>query len=153
MKMQIPPKIKLIQSSAEEGLAEQVAGPVTRLPTKTVSGYEVWNMTAKGAAAEITQAMIRHDSTLYKLMVVTPGADQDAASVNAFIDSLSISQASDPQPAQPVQDPRKGVDLHNLSKTIGGAGALLAIGILAYSILRGKKSVVVKEKANEPDPE
>ena len=92
MKTQIPPNIKLIQSSAEEGLAEEIGGEVTRLPTKQVSGHEVWKMTAKGASVEITQAMIRHDGALYKLMAVTVGGTPDAVAVNRFIDSLSIVQ-------------------------------------------------------------
>jgi len=147
MKTQIPPNIKLIQSSAEEGLAEGIGGEVTRLPTKKVSGHEVWNMTAKGASAEITQAMIRHDGALYKLMAVTVGGNPDAVAVNRFIDSLSIvqrpstnAQPSRPSDGQPVQDLGGGVDLHNLSKAIGGAGALLGIGLLVYSLMRGKKN-------------
>lgn len=137
MKTQIPPSIKLIQSSAEEGLAEEIGGEVTRLPTKQVSGHEVWNMAAKDASVEITQAMIRHDGALYKLMAVTVGGNPDAVAVNRFIDSLSIVQpsptiaeTSKQSDTQPVQDLGGGVDLHNLSKAIGGAGALLGIGLL-----------------------
>jgi len=147
MKTQIPPNIKLIQSSAEEGLAKEINGEVSRLPTKQVSGHEIWNMTAKGASAEITQAMIRHDGALYKLMAVTIGDKPDAVAVNRFIDSLSIAQpapttAESPtqSSAQPIQDLGGGIDVHNLSKSIGGAGALLGIGLLVYFLTRGKKN-------------
>ncbi len=140
MKTEIPPNIKLIQSSAEEGLAEEIGGQVTRLPTKRVTGHEVWNMTAKGPSAEITQAMVRHDGALYKLMAVTIGGNPDAASINRFIDSLSIVQPATQPQSRPVQDIGRGVDLHNLSKTIGGLGALLAIGLLVYLVTRGKKT-------------
>ena len=147
MKTQIPPSIKLIQSAAEEGLAKEIGGEVTRLPTKWVSGHEVWNMTAKGASVEITQAMIRHDGALYKLMAVTVGGNADAVAVNRFIDSLLIAQPapitaepSQPSGAQPGQDLGRGVDVHNLSKFIGGAGALLGIGLLVYFLMRGKKN-------------
>jgi len=141
MKTQIPPNIKLIQSSAEEGLAEEIGGEVTRLPTKQVSGYEVWNMTAKGESVEITQAMIRHNGALYKLMAVTVGGSPDAAAINDFINSLSIvrtapANTEPPKQAdtQPVQNLSGGVDLHNL-----GAGALHGIGLLVYFLTRGKK--------------
>ncbi len=147
MKMQIPGNIKLIQSSAEEGLAEAIDGTVIRLPTKQVSGHEVWSMTAKGASVEITQAMIRHDGALYKLMAVTIGGNPDAVAVNHFINSLSIVQpastiaeSSQQSDAQPVQDLGGGVGLHNLSKAIGGAGALLLLGVLVYSLMRGKRN-------------
>jgi hypothetical protein len=146
MKTQIPPNIKLIQSSAEEGLAKEINGEVIRLPTKQVSGHEVWNMTAKGASVEITQAMIRHDGALYKLMAVTLGGNPDAIAVNRFIDSLAIvtpalntAESSTQSGTQSIQDLGGGIDLHNLSKSVGGVGALLGIGIVVYFLTRGKK--------------
>ena len=147
IKTQIPPTIKLIQSSVEQGLAEEIDGKVSRLPTKEVSGHEVWNMTAKGPSVEITQAIVRHNGALYKVMAATVGSTADNESVNRFIGSLSIAEQANAQPsnqsaAQPVQDLGGGVDLHNLSKTIGGAGALLGIGLLVYFVIRGKKSVL-----------
>lgn len=136
---------ELIQSSVEEGLAEEIGGEVTRLPTKQVSGHEVWNMTAKGPTAEITQAIVRDEGVVYKLMALTLGNKPDATPVNRLIDSLTISkppppsaQSSNLSDTQPVQDPGGGAELHRLSKAIGGAGALLGIGALVYLILRGK---------------
>ncbi len=145
LKTQIPPTIKLIQSSAEEGLAEEIGGKVTRLPTRDMSGHEVWNMTGKGPSVEITQALVRHDGTLYKVMAATVGGAADKELVNRFIGSLSIteqtkSKLSKQSGTQSVQDLGGGVDLHNLSKTIGGAGALLGIGLLVYLVMRGKKN-------------
>jgi hypothetical protein len=147
MKTQIPPNIKLIQSSAEEGLAEEIGGEVTRLPTKEVSGHEVWNMKAKGASVEITQAIIRHDDAIYKLMAVTLGVNPDAVAVNHFIDSLSIvqpsptiEQSSKQSVARPVQNLGGGVDRHSLSNVIGGTGAVLGIGLLVYVLMRSKRS-------------
>lgn len=145
IKTQIPPTIKLIQSSVERGLAEEIDGKVSRLPTRVVSGHEVWTMTAKAPSMEITQAMVRHDGELYKVMAAIVGSTADNESVNRFIGSLSIAEQSNAQTskqsaAQPVQDLGGGVDLHNLSKTIGGAGALLGIGLLVYFVIRGKKS-------------
>ncbi len=143
--MQIPPTIKLMQSSAEQGLAKEIGGPVTRLPMTEVSGHEVWNMTATGPTGEVTQAMVRHGGTLYKVMAATVGSTADNETVNRFIGSLSIAEQSDVQlsklsAVQPVKDLGGGVDLHNLSKTIGGAGALLGIGLLLFWVIRGKNS-------------
>ena len=94
----------------------------------------------QGPSAEITQAMVRHDGALYKLMAVTVGGNPDAASMNRFIDSLSIVQPATQPQSKSVQDIGGGVDLHNLSKTIGSLGALLAIGLLVYLLTRGKKT-------------
>ncbi len=147
MKTQIPLNIKLIQSSAEEGLAKEIGGEVTRLPTKQVSGHEVWTMTGKSASVEITQALIRHEGAGYKLMALTVGSNPDAAAVTRFIDSLSIAEPSRSiaEPSrqsgpQPVQGLDGGVDLDNLSKRIGGAGVLLGIGLLVYFLTRGEKN-------------
>jgi hypothetical protein len=145
MKMQIPPTIKLTQSAAEEGLAEAIGGEVKRLPSRKVSGHEVWIMTAKGPSVAITQALVGHDGTFYKVMAATVGGAVDNESVNRFISSLAIAEQLDAEPskqsaAQPVQDIGGGVDLHNLSKTVGGAAALFGIGLLIYLIIRSKSS-------------
>ena len=146
MESKIPPNIELVQSAVEEGLAEQVGGDVVRLPTKQISGHEVWCMTAKGTITEITQAVVLIDGTVYKLMGVTIAGSSDVDVVNRFIDSLSIEQASSAKPkssrqrgAQSSQKIGSSFDLHNLSKMIGGAGALLGIGLLVYLLTRGKK--------------
>ena len=146
-KLQIPPTIKLIQSSAEEGLAEEVGGKVTRLPNRRVCGHEVWSMTAKGQAGTVTQAMVRHDGALYKIIAITVGDATDAEAVNRFIGSFSITEPSNTQPSghsatQPVRDlgGDGGIDLHNLSKTIGSVGVLVFIGLLVYLVMRTKKS-------------
>ena len=98
-------------------------------------------------SVEITQAMIRHDGALYKLVAVTVGDTPDAGAVSRFINSLSIVQPvpttaepSKQSGAQPVQDLGGGVDLQKLSKSIGGVGALLGIGLLTYFSKRGKKN-------------
>jgi len=145
LQVEIPPGVNLNQSAVEEGFAKEVGGPATRLPTKRVSGHEVWHMTAKGPAAEVTQSLIHHDDTLSKLIAVTFGDNPDAESINRFFDSLSIAQpASPPLSGQPHRNPAKenggGLDLHSLSKSIGGFGALLGIGLLVYLVTRGKKN-------------
>ncbi|MDG2015193.1 MAG: hypothetical protein P8J33_16930 [Pirellulaceae bacterium] len=145
MTTQIPTNIKLNQSSVEEGLAEEIGGEVIRLPTKQIAGYEVWRMQATGASIEITQAIIRHDSTLFKLMAVTVGQNPDEQSINNFMDSISIFQSAkkaapgtSTKPRKPNNSNDDGIDSHNLSKSIGGFAGLLGIGILIYIAVRGK---------------
>lgn len=153
MTMEIPANIELNQSSAEEGLAEEMGGKVTRLPTKQLSGYEVWQMKGAGMSAEITQALLRHDGTIYKIMAVTIGQAPDEQAINQFIDSLVIHEAA--KTAEPVAEttgapvtetttdqPKKNLgsrfDSHELSKKIGGFAAMLVIGLLIYFFTRGK---------------
>lgn len=145
MKTEIPIHIKIKQSSAEEGLAEEIGGKVTRLPTKQVAGYEVWQMKAKGASAEITQAIVRHDGTIYKIMAATVGQNPDEQTIDQFIGSLVISQPARTVPPGTATSPGEsnadldgGLDSHNLSKSIGGFAALLGIGLLIYFVTRGK---------------
>ena len=178
MKTQVPSTVKLIQSSAEQGLAEEIGGTVTRLPTREVAGYEVWNMKAEGPSVAITQAMVRRDGAIYKVLAATGEGTADNESVSRFINSLSIveqtnaqsphqsvaerserirrdrdaqraeraerveriQQAQRAQQGQSTRQFDEGVDLHKLSKTIGGTGALIAIGLVVYSVMRSKKN-------------
>jgi hypothetical protein len=144
VKLNVPTNLKLIQSSVEDGLAEEIGGKASRLGTKIVSGHEVWCMAARGPSGEIIQAVLRHDDALYKLIAITVGDKGDDASVNRFIDSLSITQPTTPSPNQSVSHLGGGADsnmlLHELSKKIGGLSCLLAIGLLFYFFLRGKKT-------------
>lgn len=146
MKTQIPRGVKLIQASVEKGLAEEVGGEVTRLATMQVAGYQVWCMKAKGASAEITQALVRHDDTLYKLMGVTSGSERDEQVIRQVVNSLSILKPAEAGKSQGTVSPSQqnkakdgGSDLHNLSKSIGGYAGLLGIGLLIYFLMRGKK--------------
>lgn len=153
-KTEIPANIELVQSSVEEGLAEEIGGEATRLPTRQVAGYEVWNMKVKGNGAEITQAVLRHDGTVYKIMAASVGPNPDEPTIEQFIDSLVINDAAKtpepmaattpgaPNPLTTENTPKKnlgsGIDLHNLSKKIGGFAVLLVIGLLIYLVTRGK---------------
>lgn len=144
VKMQIPPDVKLIQSSVEEGLAEEIGGEIERLPTVIVSGHEVWKMTATAESAEITQATVRHKDAFYKVMAATVGSEPDSAAVTRFVDSLSIRQPSqdgtseaNQSKAEPGPDAAR-IDLHNVSKAIGGAGALLGIAVAIYLVARSR---------------
>ncbi len=145
MKTVIPTNVRLIQSSVEKGLAEEFGGEVTRLSTRRVAGHELWRMKAKGAAAEMTQAIVRHDNTVYKLMAVTIGQEPDGQTIPQFMDSLSLAQpkqtvspSTNQKPPEPVLPPTTGLDFHNLSKSIGGLAALLGIGLFIYFRIRKK---------------
>lgn len=146
MKTQIPAGVKLLQASVEKGLAEEVGGKATRLATMQVAGYQVWCMKAKSASVEITQALVRHNNTLYKLMGVTSGSERDEQVIRQVVDSLSILKPAEAgkskttvSPSQPNRANDGDTDLHNLSKSIGGYAALLGIGLLIYFLMRGKK--------------
>jgi hypothetical protein len=141
MTMAVPPGITLDQASAEEGLEKEVGAKVNRLPTKTIQGHEVWSMNGKNPSAEVTQAIVRHENTVYKVMAATIGGSPDRRSISRFMDSLTLvpSKTSVPTQQPNAPEPSGGIDTHNLSKTIGGAGALLVIGLLLYFALRGKK--------------
>ena len=147
METPIPRGVELSQASVEKGLAEEVGGKVTRLATMQVAGYEVWCMKAKGDSFEITQALVRHNDTLYKLMGVTNGSDRDEQVIRQVVDSLSILQPAEAGISDGAVSPRQpnkagdsgGKDLNNLSKSIGGYAALLGIGLLIYCLMRGKK--------------
>ncbi|MCP4098237.1 MAG: hypothetical protein GY748_18560 [Planctomycetaceae bacterium] len=146
MKTQIPAGVKLLQAAVEKGLAEEVGGKVTRLATRQVAGYQVWCMKAKSASVEITQALVRHNDTLYKLMGVTSGSERDEQVVLRIVDSLAILKPAEAgesartvSPSQPNRANDGGTDLHKLSKSIGGYAALLGIGLLIYFLMRGKK--------------
>jgi hypothetical protein len=139
MKTQVPANVKLIQSSAEEGLAEELGGAVNRLPTKRVSGYEVWTMTGTGELGEVTQAMLRRGPVLYKLMAISIGPGKDQESIDRFIDSLKLRETDAESPDAPARDIGGGFDLHNLSKKIGGASLLILIVLLVYLAMRRRK--------------
>lgn len=139
MMLPIPADIKLSQSSVEEGLSQEIDGSVTRLPTKKVSGHEVWHMVGANGPLEIRQAILRPAGVLYKLMAVTTGEKPDAALIDQFMDSMSIVKPAALTPSGDAGKLSGSIDMHKLSKTIGGAGALLGIGLVIYLLTRGKK--------------
>ncbi len=145
IKTPVPEDIRLAQSSVEEGLAEEIGGEVTRLPTKQIAGYDVWLMKGKGPSIEITQGVIRHGGTIYKLMAATLGQEPDEAMIDQFINSLAITRPAslvDPgvttSPGKRNGNLLSRIDLHELSKKIGGFAALLGIGLIIYFVTRGK---------------
>lgn len=145
MKTQIPPDRKFIQSSVENGFAKEMGGKVTRLPTKMVSGHEVWSMAGQTPSGEITQAIVRHNDAAYKLMGMTISGNPDTAAIDRFMNSLSITQPppANAQPSTqlgsvPEKGPGDGLDFTDSSEKIGGASALLLIILIIYAISRGK---------------
>lgn len=129
---------RLIQSSVEKGFAEEAGGQVVRLPTRTVSGHEVWNMKATGPAGEFTQAFARHGDVIYKLMAVTPSGNA-APTVRQFMDSLAFTQPDVPVPNPSPRQERQPDPMDDLSRKIGGFGGMLAIALAIYFAMKGKK--------------
>jgi hypothetical protein len=139
-KTEVPARVRLVQSSVERGFAKEVGGQVTRLPTRIVSGYDVWQMKASSPSGEITQTIIRRDGAVYKLMAMTTGEDAQIAQASRFLDSLSVAQSAAAQPGRTAAKPGKAIDTHTLSKSLGGAGILLAVGLAIYLFARGRKA-------------
>jgi len=145
MQLKVPPQVQLVQSSVEEGMAEEIGSPVKRLPTVRVSGREVWKMVAAVPPVEVTQAVVRDGDTLFKVMAATTEVDRDSASISAFIDSIALSPKKSPRKevlnatvTLPEGEAPAGIDSHNLSKMLGGAGVLFLIVALAYKTLQRK---------------
>lgn len=146
MQTQLPVSEQLPQASTEEGLADEVGGKVTRLPTKYISGHKVWAMTAQGPAYTCTQALVQDEYQLYKVMAITVGPAADQQAVDQFVGSLAIAQQKTAQPAStpsaipPNRESSGGVDLHQISKVAGGIAVILGIGLVVYFAMRGKRS-------------
>lgn len=139
LRIELPPHTpRLIQSSVEEGLAEEAGGQVVRLPARTVSGHEVWNMKATGPTGEITQAFARHGDVIYKLMAVTPSGGATPA-VQQFMDSLAFTEPDVLVPNPSPRQDRPPDPVNDLSRKIGGFGGMLAIALILYFVLKGKK--------------
>src|SRR5688500_6854358 len=119
MKMAIPPNVKLIRSSAEEGLTEEVGGRITASSSVVKNGHEIWILAAEGTAQgmnlRITQALVQYGPSAYKVMAVVVGmGSADNASIDDFVNSIQITA---PTTNDRGQD--GGIDLHNFSKKIG----------------------------------
>lgn len=145
LKMEIPQDARLRQTDMEEGLAKEIRGTVTRLPTRQLSGHEVWNMSVQSPPAEITQAVVRHDGTVYKVMTVVTGNNADRASIEEFIASITLVQTPGPPQTNENgsgthQKPHGGMGVNEISGRIGALGVFLLIGIGIYCYSSGKKN-------------
>jgi hypothetical protein len=143
----LPAHVRLNQASVEKGLAEEVGGQVTRLPTRQVAGHEVWLMKAEAGDSEITQALVKIDSTVYKLMAFTSAPAANDAAIQQFLSSLAIgpvpplapppSPAATPELAAPstssdaVPAPA-GESGPNLARWIGRGVGVLLVGLVVY---------------------
>ena len=147
-KTAIPPHIKLVRSSTEEGLAEEIGGTIAASSSVAKNGHEIWTMTAKGSTQginiQITQAIAQYQGNVYKVLAANVGdAPIDETAINTFVKSIDI-KATNPNgdTARVGSDDQRSndhIDLHNLSKRIGAAGALLLIGIIVWLFMsRGK---------------
>lgn len=143
VKAEVPPGIKLNQSSTEQGLAKELGGQVTRLPTKTLAGHDVWLMTGKGPSMEMTQAICRHGGTVYKVMAATVGGDSDTEMVNQFVGSIALTPLEAAGRSETIgreenaSKPARGLDSHEVSKKLGAAGVLILVAV--YFATRGTK--------------
>lgn len=102
-------------------------------------------MKANAKSAELFQAIVRHDGTIYKIMAATVGPNPDKQTIDQFIGSLEFSRPArmttpgiSTSPGKSNTDVDGGLDPNELSKSIGGFAALLGIGLLIYFVTRGK---------------
>ncbi len=140
----LPGGMQLVQDAMEDGYSKEVGAPVRRLPTKQVSGHEVWTMAANAPIGNVTQSIVRHNTVIYKLMVVTQPDSPDVGSINRFLNSLTIT----PPPAESgpaTTDLGEGVDINKLSGQVGAFGVLLGIGLVIYQVFIRKKPVPPKQ--------
>lgn len=138
-KMPVPRDVRLIQDSVEEGFSKEVGAQVRRLPSKQVSGHEVWTMTASAPIGTVTQTIVRHNDVAYKLMVVTQPDSPDLGNINRFLNSLTITPPlGEAGPAETRLD--RGVDVNKLSGQIGAFGIFLGIGLVIYQVFVRKKT-------------
>lgn len=147
-KMAIPSNVRLIRSSTEDGFAEEIDGTVTASSSVVKNGHEIWIMTARGSAQgtplQSTQAIAQFNGSLYKVMAAAVGdGPTDATTIDAFVNSIRIipppmTSGSAPMPRSD-QGFGDGIDLHNLSKRIGGASALLLIVLVIWLVMRRGK--------------
>lgn len=162
MKSAVPPNVQLIQSVIQDGLAEELKGTVVRLPTAVIAGREIWKMRGKNDAAEITQAIVRHEKAVYKVMAVNTSPNTASPDIDRFIESIAIEGQSavpiapspptpgaktrspatlSPVPTSPATTPTTEkpprFDLHNLSKLIGSVSVIvLVVGVVLYILFR-----------------
>lgn len=156
VKSQIPAHVRLNQTGVEKGLAGELGGNVTRLPTKQIAGYDVWAMRADGPGSEVTQLLVRIDNQVYKVMAFLGTGSPHADAVQRFVDSLAINNpgaspateafapvsdntASADAPIPATTDP---VDTHGISKLLGSIVGVIVIGLVVYfaAVKLGKKS-------------
>jgi hypothetical protein len=149
MKIAISAQTKLVRSSTEKGLAQEVRGTIAASSTMVRNGHEVWLMTAQGSNQgvnlQITQALANVNGSVYKVMAATVGdGPADDVAIDAFVNSIKIKPAASNPYSDSVAEgdgePGDGIDLHNLSKTIGGAGALLLIILVVWMVVRQGKA-------------
>ncbi len=148
MKGTIPANIKLDRSSVEQGMAKEVNGRITSSSIKVKDGYEIWHMAARGSIqgknGHFAQAVVQCGAGAYKVMAITVGnGPTDDATINAFLNSIQIKLPnSNPPTAQPANSELShegGVDLHNLSKRLGGLGLLVLIVLFVWIAIRRKR--------------
>jgi hypothetical protein len=138
VKAEIPGGMQLIQDSMEEGYSKEVGAPVRRLPSRQLSGHEVWTMTANAPIGSVTQSIVRHNTVVYKLMVVTQPDSPEFGSIDRFLNSLTITPPrGEAGPAQ--ANPGRGVDINKLSGQVGAFGVFLGIGLVLYQVFIRKR--------------
>ena len=134
IEMPIPPGVSVSRTDMVKGFGEELGVQAQELPMITVRGVIIDRMVAQTATHELLQSVHASTDKLYKVLAVTQnGADKAAA--QKFIDSFVINP-----PTRPDFMPPKPIDTQQISKTVGGAGLILLIVLLAVRSMRRKKA-------------
>ncbi|QDU58605.1 hypothetical protein [Aeoliella mucimassa] len=140
----MPPGVKLIQSSAEEGLAEEMGGEIIESSSRQLNGHDVYFMTCHGTIQDtelyFSQSIAAIEGKVYKLMAIGMGRDiRGDADVHRFFDSLQIHVAHRPSPARSRTAEREEEDdqtsVDNWSGKIGAISLLFLLGFGVSKLL------------------
>ncbi len=140
-----PPHSLIRQSDVEAGFAHgmKATSVVTRLPTTTVSGHEVWGMSAKFAGGIGQQALIVHRGTAYSLVGSATADDPEATGFNTLLASLALHE-----PPSPFGNGRGApTDPNAVNKLAYGIGAVFGVClVLVWFFIHRSRSVITKDE-------
>lgn len=147
----LPPNIRIIRSSLEEGLAEELGGRIIASSAQQQEGHDVFLMTGRGGTGGdkiyITQAIVAVGNKVYKVIACGIGKDTRVdPDATAFISSFRIltpRQIVDSVPREDVGNSQPALNQPSesliglLSRRIGGISALiLLVGVIVIVLLR-----------------
>jgi hypothetical protein len=151
VEMPIRPDLRLIRSSVEEGLANEMRGRIVASSAEKQEGHDVFLMTGHGEIlgreAYMTQAVVAVGGKVYKVMAVGFGKDTRVdPDATEFVSSLKILTPKQVVNSNPPEDVRDSQPVPNdsseslvdlLSQRIGGISALiLVVCVIVIVLLR-----------------
>ena len=151
--VQMPPGTHLIQDAVEEGMGERTGGQITRLPSRYISGHEVWIMRSSSPSETMFQAVFEHHGTAYKIMSATPAGSNSHTAFDNLLGSASLPLAAKPGPQNSAQNQDDRITLRTISKKLGGIALLVLIiaGIIKWEQKKNEQQATdVRDLASRP---